>query len=205
MSTLEGYLVAGRAAWQIPAYAQDMLWVQCAGHSVQASGPRGQFAIEQPPAGAVARLTWGHAGGPLLAEWTPAGAAFAAGWQGEVIVGGFVERLHAFETRHLELVIAEIEGDALPPGHTRVPGLEQMRAATFSRRDETYPAPDRRFTYTVIALAESIYAEYLHHAMVSELALDCFTRLGPQDGRWHEIVGLPLLVEAVALLAPGYR
>jgi hypothetical protein len=80
-----------------------------------------------------------------------------------------------------------------------------MRRAPFQRRHEPEPGTARAFTYTCLALADSIYAEYLHHAMVSELAVDCLAAFGPEEGRWHEIVGLPLLVEAVTLLAPGYR
>jgi len=80
-----------------------------------------------------------------------------------------------------------------------------MQRAPFRRRDEPEPDITRDFTYTFLALADSIHAEYLHHALVSELAADCFAILGPQEGRWHEIVGMPLLVDGITLLAPGCR
>jgi hypothetical protein len=100
-------------------------------------------------------------------------------------------------------VVAEIEGDLLPAGYGHLPTLADMRAGPFQRHDETDLADARSFTYTFLALADSVFAEYLHHAMVSELAVDCLATLGPQDGRWHEIVGLPLLLDSISLLAPG--
>jgi hypothetical protein len=206
MTVVKGYLVADDADWRVPAYAQDMLWVQVGSHAVQTSGPRGAFELN--PARETdesLRLIWGTVGGPMLAslDCSDAGAPFVAGWKGTVAVGGFVERLHALERRGLELVVAEVEGALLPPDYPRLPTLDQMRCAPFQRRNE--PGTARDFMYTFLALADSIYAEYLHHAMVSELAVDCVAVLGPEEGRWHEIVGLPLLVEAVTLLAPGYR
>lgn len=182
--------------------------MQAGDHAVQASGPRGTFDLDVTAnADEPIRLRWGTANGPPLADWRISGAnmPFVAGWQGTVAVGGFVERLHALERRGLEIVVAEVEGTMLPPDYARLPTLDQMQRAPFRRRTEPEPDVAREYTYTFLALADSIYAEYLHHAMVSELAMDCITVLGPQEGRWHEIVGMPLLVEAVTLLAPGYR
>jgi hypothetical protein len=198
---VRGFLVAEKSKWLIPPYAQDMLWVQSGEHAAQASGPRGAFALDID--GGEIVLAWGIAGGPLLARWPLQLADDPAimNWPGSVGVGGFVERLHVFETRGLEVLVAEIEGDVLPADYRRLPTLADMRAGHFQRRDDDASA--RPFTYTLLALADSVYAEYLHHAMVSELAVDCFATLGPQDGRWHEIVGLPLLIDSVSLLAPG--
>ena len=199
---LQGYVTADKPGWQIPRYAQDMLWVQCGDLAVQTSGPRGAFALNAD--GDEITLTWGTAEGPLLARRRRAiSEPLILNWQGTVGVGGFVERLHVFETRELEVMVAEIEGDLLPSGYRRLPTLADMRAGVF-RRSNDPPLNDLRpYTYTVLALADSIYAEYLHHAMVSELAVDCFATLGPHEGHWHEIVGLPLLVDGLSLLAPG--
>jgi hypothetical protein len=200
---IQGFLTAEKARWRIPPYAQDMLWVQSGEQAAQASGPRGAFTLEVN--GAEITLAWGVPDGPQLAKWPvcPTGAPVILDWPGSVGAGGFVERLHILETRGLELVVAEIEGDLFPAGYGRLPKLADMRAGPFRRHDETGFAGARPFTYTFLALADSVYAEYLHHAMVSELAVDCFATLGPQDGRWHEIVGLPLLLDSMSLLAPG--
>jgi hypothetical protein len=207
MTVVKGYLVANDADWRVPAYARDMLWVRVGSHAAQTSGPRGAFELNLTgEADEPLRLIWGTVDGPPLAslDCPDSGGAFVASWQGAVAIGGFVERLHAFERRGLELVVAEVEGALLPPDYSRLPTLDQLRCAPFRRQSEP-ESGIRDFTYTCVALADSIYAEYLHHAVVSELAVDCFAVLGPEEGRWHEIVGLPLLVEAVTLLAPGYR
>jgi hypothetical protein len=206
MTTIAGHLVAEESAWRIPAYAQDMLWMQQGAHAARTSGTRGAFSLDVPGDGTEAMfLVWGTADGPPLTVWhrPDTGAPFTVGWQGAVSVGGFIERLHVVEARGLELVIAEVEGGLLPPSYRRLPTLVQMQTAPFTRQGSDDPPLMRDFAYTFLAAAESVYAEYLHHALVSELAVDCFAVLGPQKGRWHEIVGLPLLLESVSLLAPG--
>jgi len=197
---ITAYLVAEDSVWHIPAYAQDMLWVQQEARAAQTSGPRGSFSLESTDEPIT--LTWGTAGGPSLLICEPI-PGDSVGWQGTVGVGGFVERLHVLETHGLELVVAEIQGSLLPPNYRRLPTLAQMRESVFRRvTDADHPLPPEA-TYTFIAMADSIHAEYLHHAMVSELAVDCLGTLGPQQGHWHDIVGLPLLLDAVTLLAPG--
>lgn len=206
MATFTGHLVAAEAAWRIPVYAQSMLWVQHADHAVQAAGERGVFSLEmlgnrtEPLV-----LAWGTASGPPLVMWSGPDPEppFAAGWLGTVAVGGFIERLHVLEAYGLDLVVAEIEGGLLPPDYRQLPTLAQVQRAPFSRHAETGRSPVGESTYTCIAQADSVVAEYLYHALVSELAVDCFATLGPQAGHWHEIVGLPLLLDSVTLLAPG--
>jgi hypothetical protein len=205
MTAAGNNLVSAGSKWQIPAYAQEMLWVQSGDQAAQVSGARGAFILEDPEE--TLTLIWGMAGGPPFFAWsvTENLSPLVLGWQGEAAVAGFVERLHALQVRGLEVVVAEIEGNVLPPGYSRLPTLQQMRNAVFSRQEIPESTFQRQFTYTLITMADSIYAEYLHHAMVSELAVDCFGLLGPHDGRWHEISGLPLLVQSISLLAPGYR
>jgi hypothetical protein len=195
-----GHLISAEVAWQIPAYAQNTLWVQAGESVVQASGPRGAFALDDT--GGEIALAWGTANGPALARWPHMPAGDVLGWTGSVGIGGFVERLHIFESHGLEVVVAEIEGNALPAVYRRVPTLADYQVGNLQRRADTDIGATRAFTYTTLALADSVFAEYLHHAMVSELAVDCFATLGPQEGRWYEIMGLPLLIEALSLLAP---
>lgn len=206
MAKLTGHLVTEGTEWTIPPYAQAMLWLAGDGEAMQVAGDRGAFTLDVPDDGAgTIDLTWGIAGGPLLARWPVALAdsPVTLDWRGAVAVGGFVERLHAFEVRGLELVVAELVGALLPLNYPRLPSLDQMRRRVFQRSDTDVAADMPEFTYTLITMADSIHADYLHHAMVSELAVDCFTTLGTQAGRWHEVTGLPLLVEMVSLLAPG--
>lgn len=209
MPTYSGTLTGADTAAAIPDYARSMLWLHAGGDTAPASGPRGAFTVTPAQAPHAFEVRWGRADGPPLAGWPlpddPAQDALVMDWNGSVAIGGFVERLHVGTFRGLELVIAEIEGGRLPDGYRRLPTLADMRAGVFSRRasDDDDPLSSRAHTYTCLAEAGTIEAEYLHHAMISELAVDCFTRLAPQAGRWHEIVGLPLLVEGISLLAPG--
>lgn len=207
MTTLNGSLVSHEMDWRVPTYAQSMLWMQQGEHAAQLAGPLGAFTLDVPGEGREeVRFVWGTADGPPLAIWfrPDTEAPFVVGWQGTVAVGGFIDRLHVLTARGLDIVIAELEGELLPPDYRRLPTLSQMAAAPFSRQDDSdISFPTRDHTYPLIAMADSIQAEYLHHAMVSELAVDCFATLAPQPGRWHEIVGLPLLLDAVSLLAPG--
>lgn len=206
MTSISGYLVAKETPWRIPTYAQDMLWVQQDEHAARVTGTRGQFTLDVPGDGNNAFfLVWGTAGGPPLTCWhkSDSETPFVVGWQGSVGVGGFVERLHVLEVHDLELVIAEIEGSLLPPDYRRLPTLAQMQQIPFRRTTDDDHELAGSFTYTFLAMAGSVHAEYLHHAMVSELAVNCFATLGPHDGHWHEIVGLPLLLDSVSLLAPG--
>jgi len=207
MAAIEGALVATDSAWRIPPYAQTMLWMQQGTAVAQTHGEQGAFALAAPDDSAgPLTLVWGAPDGPPLAIWpAPEAAPFAGGWQGAAHIGGFVERLHVLEAHDLELVVAEIEGALLPPDYLRLPGLAQMRAAPFRRLPEPDLPAGARHTYFVLAPVESALADYLHHAMVSELAVNCRAALGPQAGEWHTLVGLPLLLDSLTLLAPGYR
>jgi len=206
VTSIAGYLVAEESPWRIPDYAQDMLWMQQNAHAARTAGERGQFLLDVPGEGKDTMfVAWGTAGGPPLTIWhkPDTEAPFVVGWQGCVGVGGFVERLHVLEAHDLELVIAEIEGCLLPANYRRLPTLVQMQQQPFRRIAEEEQESVCSYTYTFLAMADSVCAEYLHHAMVSELAVNCFATLGPHDGHWHEIVGLPLLIDSVSLLAPG--
>jgi len=207
MTPIEGTLVANDSPWRIPPYARTMLWVQQGEHAAQAQGERGAFSLPAGDRRAPITLVWGAAGGPPLAIWPPpeARAPYVAGWEGTARIGGFVERLHVQESHALELVIAEIDGAPLAPDYHRLPGLADMRAAPFRRLPEPDLATPTRYSYFVLAPVDSVLAEYLHHAMVSELAVNCFAALGSQEGDWHTLVGMPLLLESLTLLAPGYR
>lgn len=204
---MQGYLVAERAEWVIPAYARDMLWISDGMRQVPARGERGAFDL---PAGATAapilRLEWGAPGGPPLAQWAIAAEAdgLTLDWAGMVAIGGFVERLHVREVRGLALLIAEVNGRMLPEGIAGLPTLEDFRRGAELPGPEDHPElPEYR--YPVLTPADGVLADYLHHALVSELAVDCHAVLGPQAGRWQSIVGLPLLLEGLTLWGPGTR
>ncbi len=203
---VERYLVVPDDDWRIPLYARDMLWVTLGGWAAQAEGEQGRFVMDSLPEDGLLTLCWGRPDGPPLARWSldELSGLEAVGWGGEVAIGGFVERLHTLTVRGLDLMIAEVEGGPLPASYTQLPDLDTMRETVF-RRDDDAPLDDDRHMYPVIVQAETMLAESLHHALISELPMDCWGILGPQAGGWHDLVGLPILLEAVTLLAPRRR
>jgi hypothetical protein len=144
-------------------------------------------------------LRYGHEG-PLLACW-PTGAAQPV-WDGVVRVGGFVERLNAREVADMEIVIAEIVGGVFPVGYGDLPTLNDMNAGIYARA--AYEEPfGKGFTYPFILIADSNFAALVQDALISGLAVDATGHLADQESAWHELCGLPLLMDSFTLLGPG--
>src|SRR5258708_14824951 len=127
--------------FQIPPYAQEMLYVVTSDGAAQARGKQGQFTLDVPPTDIV-RITWGAADGPTLAFWDNAAEWLNLRWDGRVKVGGFVERLHAREVGGRELVIAEVVGRPFAADHLGLPSLDDMRNGVFARPAEIAPLDD---------------------------------------------------------------
>ncbi len=197
-------LIAEPPAWQIPAYAQTMLFVQSAQISPRpTTGPRGTFTL--PEKGAAYSepfiVRWGHAEGPPLGTFTLRGNPPSAHWDGAIVVGGAVGSLQVEETRGMPLVIAHIEGAPLDRAQVTRPTLQEMTTPVLARQNDSVPRPATFFTYTIIVGAESPLADYLFQAMALDLGVVCTARLGPDEGKWHEVSGLPLLGEKLTVSA----
>jgi hypothetical protein len=173
--------------FDIPTYAQDMLFLVTSAGAVRAQGGHGRFTPD----------------GPTLAIWNAVsnGKPLNLGWDGRVTAGGFVERLHAREIGGLDILVAEVFGGAFPADYIGLPSLDDMRRGVFGRPADAEPAV-RSQTYPFIILAESNFAGLVQDALVSGLAVDAYGALASDDSRWHEVVGLPLLLDAITLLAP---
>ena len=196
-------LIAKGAAWRIPAYAQEMLVVQHGAQHSRAHGPRGEFVW---PSGADASVTvrWGTSDGPPLVALRLRGEPPSAHWDGAVVIGGAVAMFQVEEVRGLPLAIAHIEGAPVARALVARPTLREMAAGVADVENTARPLADT-FTYTVIADAESPLADYLFQALAMDLGVVCTARLGADAGGWHEVSGLPLLVEKLALLpAPNF-
>lgn len=185
--------------FRIPVYAQDMLFIVTEDGSAQAQGKQGKYALDGAPQGTV-RLTWGASDGPALAYWRE-NELPAARWDGRVKIGGFVERLHARELGGLEVVIIEVVGGLLPATHVGLPSLNDMRNGIFARPSDSEPFGSDQ-SYPFVILAESNLSGIAQDALVSGLAVDAYGSLASEAGRWHELVGLPLLLDSLTLLAP---
>jgi hypothetical protein len=177
------YVESGSGEWPVP---------------LPTSGKQGEFTLAAPLTAPVA-LRWGTAHGPTLTllPVPPAGSR-SLGWQGQVIVGGFIDRIHACEIGGLEVAIVEVVGGAFAAGHTALPSLTDMRGGVFARPSNAEPHTSGD-SFPLIALAESSVAALAQDALVSGLAVDAYGRLADEAGGWHEALGLPLLLEALTL------
>ncbi len=193
----EGQLTSN---FRIPSYAQDMLYLVSAGTATPARGKQGHFGMERAPELPL-RLVWGGANGPTLAVWQTIPDQGNLEWDGRVRVGGFVQRLHARELGGLEIVIAEVVGGSFPVDHVGLPSLDEMRRGIFARPSDEEPL-DQDQSYPFIILAESNLASLVQDALVSGIAVDAYGALASEAGGWHEVVGLPLLLDTLTLLAP---
>ena len=77
--------------FQIPTYAQDMLYLVTASGTVPTQGETGTFDLEIPEDGNV-QLRWAAPTGPILAAWDNISAWSTLKWDGHVKIGGFIER-----------------------------------------------------------------------------------------------------------------
>jgi hypothetical protein len=186
--------------FQIPVYAQDMLFIVTNSGSAQTEGEQGDFDLEFPVDGG-AQLRWAAPNGPILASWDIVKAWSTLNWDGHVKIGGFIERLHAHELGGLEVVVFELVGGPFPGDHVSLPSLEDMRKGIFARPSDTEPLVQDQ-SYPLIVLAESNLAALAQDALVSGLGVDAYASLASAAGGWHEIVGLPLLLDSLTLLAP---
>jgi hypothetical protein len=194
--SVEGQLTK---TFTIPGYAQDMLYLVTDNGSAPTQGKYGKFSLNAPPTGSI-RLTWGTASGPILVCWENVDE-LQLQWDGHINVGGFIERLHAHEVGGLELIIVEVIGGAFPVGHRGLASLEDMRAGIFARPADTEPIGSGQ-AYPFVVLAESNLAALAQDALVSGLGVDAYGSLASEASRWHEVVGLPLLLDTLTLLAP---
>jgi hypothetical protein len=195
-SALSGQLTD---SFRIPTYAQGLLTIVSENGESQLKGKQGQYHFDTLPEGVI-RLTYGGANGPTLAYWDIEDWP-AARWDGRVKIGGFIERLHAREVGGLEVVIAEVVGGPLPSNHVGLPSLDDMRGGSFARPSDIEPLINDQ-AYPFIILAESNLAALAQDALVSGIAVDAYGELAADQGQWHEIVGLPLLMDSLTILAP---
>ncbi|MCI0714609.1 MAG: hypothetical protein L0154_30925 [Chloroflexi bacterium] len=183
----------------LPAYAKDMIWLKPGdGPAIQIQA---QARVEIPAATALT-LHWTHPDGSPLHRWTSVMDNSRLTWDGIVRLGGFVDRSHILEFHGLALMLVELMGSIyLPADYPSLPTLADLQAGPYKREDARYPAPEH--WYSLLIDLDSPFADFLHHALVNGNAIDCTASLGGDEGGWHELVGLPLLVESLTLLAPG--
>ncbi len=156
----------------------------------------------------VASIGWGKARDPILAhlpwpkDW-PDKKTVTLGWNGWVMLIGYVEQIHIQEIGGLPLAVLEFCGRAAPITYRRLPPLPQ--SADGDRHglhtDRHLEDSPEQVAY-LLADAESPLAAAAQDALVSSLQVVCVASLGAQDARWHEVVNVPLLLDALTLIGP---
>lgn len=183
----------------LPAYAENMVWLKPDNGPAIQIQPQGQADI---PSAAAFTLHWAHPEGSPLHRWTSVTDNSRLTWNGIVRLGGFVDRSHIIEFHGLGLMVVELMGSIyLPADYPSLPTLADLQTSPYRREDARYPEPEH--WYSLLIDLDSPFADFLHHALVNGNAIDCTASLGDDGGGWHELVGLPLLVESLTLLSPG--
>lgn len=226
-SSLTGRLTAPE--YRLPAWAIDrlhlVLWDRDTGPEeplghAEASGPHGEFRFTLTPDAIltlaltghqqgprqVVSVGWGDTLDPILAElpWpVEADPGVSLGWRGEVSVIGYVEQLHAQEVGELGLAVLELAAHVTPITYRRLPplplpGLGDRHGLHVDRPLEERPEQ----VYYALAEVESALVTLAQDALISNLKVVCVASLGEDEGRWDEVVNVPLLVEGISLLAP---
>ncbi len=216
--------------FRLPAWAQDRLWIalwdrdQGPEHvltSVRTTGPRGAFRLDldtdaqaalsltgyRPAPQHIVSVGWGQSRDPVLAN-LPWPADWAAHkrldlrWNGQVTLIGHVEQIHYQEAGGLLLAALELSGYAAPITYRRLlplpaSGADRHGLDADRRLDD---APEQ--VAYVLLDAESPLATVALDALVSSLRVVCVASLGPQEGDWHAVIDLPLLLEALSIVGP---
>lgn len=193
---LSGRLTTG---WNIPPYAQGALWLDSESGSVQVQGPQGLFSLPGP--GPLLTLRWGDEHGPALAQlrWQAGGP----GWDGRVMVGGYVAALHvaALPGAEASFALVYVEGQPLRVGYAPYPDAA-------ARERAPYPAPDFDEGLdetagvdltTWLAAPENPLVALLKDAMLADQRVYLFGRLAEEQEGWHYYAALPLLLDGLTL------
>lgn len=184
------------------------------------SGPRGKFTLDlsdeaalrlalgghrEGPQQAVS-IGWGAALDPVLAvlPWPPDAAQRAAlDWTGQVSLIGYVEQLHLQEFGGLALVVLELVGRPTPLTYDRLPALPLPPLGDrHGLHVDRHLEDSLEHVYYLLAEAETPLAALAQDALVSSLQVAAVASLGEQEGGWHEVVNLPLILDALTLIAP---
>jgi hypothetical protein len=135
-----------------------------------------------------------------LALWSTAEQRTGQSWDGRVLCGGFVARLHALQIADTPLIVAEIVGGVFPQGYTNLPSLESMQYGVGGARPPHAEPVGREMIFPFILDPDSHFAALAQDSLVAGIAVDAVGRLAPEAQGLHRICGLPLLAEAITLI-----
>ncbi len=180
--------------WQIPSYAQAMLFAHVDSHSAQLQGEQGDVDL---PETETLTLTWGQQGGALTQ------LSGELDWSGEVRVGGFVMSVHLAEFEGLDLPIAllTVEGHPLKPTTSPYPTAEQRRQTPYVSPhfldgiDENFPEG----ITTWLVDSESLFLQVAQDSLSNQNRLHFYGQLATEAQGWHRLMALPILLESLTV------
>jgi hypothetical protein len=189
---------------RLPDYAREMLWLK----------PNNAHPVKINPDGSFhgfatcthLELRWANPAGAVLTTFNfdTEQRGEQLDWDGWVRLGGFIERTHILEHDGLPLMIIELSGGAYPPTYRRWASREDLIAGPFSHEEENIHDPSRDgHWYSLLLPLESPLVDFVHHALVNGNAIDCLAEFSQTEMGWHELVGLPLIVDSLTLLSSG--
>lgn len=185
--------------WQIPAYAQDMLYVDSISGTTKAFNATGDF--ELITASPYVTVYWHevHRGTPLAhLNWKPDSLA----WDGQIKIGGYVDAIHMTDTtdKNPSAVIFHLGGQPLLPTTEPFPGATD-RKTNFIKTDFhsglSVNTPDGFSTW--IVAKDSPLARVAYDSMLNNFRLHCFGRLAGDGSGWDTLCALPILLESLTV------
>lgn len=193
--------------WAFPPYALDMLWLTTASGEASALQLDGSFSLENVtyPVSAL-QLRWGNARGSVLTIWetNTTQTPLQLKWDGKTTIGGFVERTHILEFNDMPMMVVEIVGGVYPRSFMMLPSLEQLQMTDAFTRDQQPDPSEEENWYSVLLPLESPFVDFVHHALVNGSAIDAYAHLANDDDNWHQLTGMPLILEQLTLLSTSF-
>jgi hypothetical protein len=184
--------------WTIPAYAQDMLYVDSISGSTKAYGATGEFEL-------IARsddvtVYWQDIQqGVALAhlDWK----ADSLDWDGSVKIGGYIDAIHMTDLNSDQSVlIVELGGQPLLPSAKPHPIGKDRQTAWVKPEFHTALSTNTPNCFsTWIITRDSPLARVAYDSMLNNFRLHCFGRLAGDQTGWDDLCALPILLESLTV------
>jgi len=188
--------------WQIPAYAQNRLWLDTEAGSARCEGAQGLFELEAPAQ--VLTLRWNADDGLPLTQlkWQIDNLQ----WDGSIRLGGLVEALHLTELKGVDFPVAIVSfsGQALRPNTKAYPDASQRDLKQVPLPDYLAGVDDdsEAMTVSLITFADSPLVGIAQDSLVQKYPLHVYGTLDNSEAHWEDFFALPVVWESVTVFAP---
>lgn len=184
--------------WTIPAYAQDMLYVDSISGTTKTFGATGEFELitHSPDITVYWRdIQLGVALAHL--EWQ----SDSLGWDGTIKIGGYIDTVHMTDlTDHPSALIFQLGGQPLLPNSTPYPTPKDRKAAWVKPDFHMALSTNTPNCFsTWIIPKDSPLARVAYDSMLNNFRLHCFGRLAGDGTGWDDLCALPILLESLTV------